>query len=549
MNAPPAGPWNKQLIAAVGLGVAALYLLGLGATDLWAPDEPRYAHVTDEIVTGGHGTAGLIVMHVDGEPYSEKPPLYFWLAAVASAPAGRVTEMSARLPSALAGLAAIALTAVLGRRLLGPGAALWGAVVLATVFDFAFLARRARLDVLLTLTAVTAFYALLRIDRREGSRRGNAALLHGAMGLGVLTKGPVALLPLLAAAVYLTWERRLRDWRRLAPPWAWLLSVGPALLWLVSAAALAPGTSFDETLWRNTIGRFFQGVSKAEPWYFFFYQLPVNFLPWTLLWPLALVETRRALRAAADDPMEARGWRLLVSWAATWFIFFTLSTGKRGLYLLPSFPALALLCGAALERWLTRRSALPQSAERAFAGLLALLAAGGTAILALAGRPLPPEPSVALPGAFGALLVAVAFASWALARRLRAPTARVALAIGLVGAVELAVFTLLHPAFDPSKSARPIADSAGALLGDREHIGLYRHQAMIGGLAFYSGRQIEKLRTTADVERFVSEGGRVIAAKANMRREIEEGGDFEIVSEHRAGKRRYLVLRALDRGI
>ncbi|MDP7572975.1 MAG: glycosyltransferase family 39 protein, partial [Myxococcota bacterium] len=161
MNAPPAGTWNKQLIAAVGLGVAALYLLGLGATDLWAPDEPRYAHVTDEIVTGGHGTAGLIVMHVDGEPYSEKPPLYFWLAAVASAPAGRVTEMSARLPSALAGLAAIALTAVLGRRLLGPGAALWGAVVLATVFDFAFLARRARLDVLLTLTAVTAFYALL----------------------------------------------------------------------------------------------------------------------------------------------------------------------------------------------------------------------------------------------------------------------------------------------------------------------------------------------------------------------------------------------------
>ena len=102
MNAPPAGTWNKQLIAAVGLGVAALYLLGLGATDLWAPDEPRYAHVTDEIVTGGHGTAGLIVMHVDGEPYSEKPPLYFWLAAVASAPAGRVTEMSARLPSALA---------------------------------------------------------------------------------------------------------------------------------------------------------------------------------------------------------------------------------------------------------------------------------------------------------------------------------------------------------------------------------------------------------------------------------------------------------------
>ena len=86
MNASPAGPWNRNLVAAVGLGVAALYLLDLGATDLWAPDEPRYAQVADEIVTGGHGAAGLIVMHVDGEPYSEKPPLYFWLAALASAP-------------------------------------------------------------------------------------------------------------------------------------------------------------------------------------------------------------------------------------------------------------------------------------------------------------------------------------------------------------------------------------------------------------------------------------------------------------------------------
>ena len=206
MHASPSEPVNRTVVVAASIGVAALYLSGLGATDLWAPDEPRYAHVADEIVAGGHGATGLIVMHVGGEPYSEKPPLYFWLAALASAPAGQVTEVSARLPSALAGLAAIALTAVLGRRVLGPAGALWGAVLLATVFDFAFLARRARLDVLLTLTTVAAFYAVWRIDRGEGARRGNVALLHGAMGLGVLTKGPVALLPLLAAAVYLAWE-------------------------------------------------------------------------------------------------------------------------------------------------------------------------------------------------------------------------------------------------------------------------------------------------------------------------------------------------------
>ena len=106
MHASPSEPVNRTVVVAASIGVAALYLSGLGATDLWAPDEPRYAHVADEIVAGGHGATGLIVMHVGGEPYSEKPPLYFWLAALASAPAGQVTEVSARLPSALAASAA-----------------------------------------------------------------------------------------------------------------------------------------------------------------------------------------------------------------------------------------------------------------------------------------------------------------------------------------------------------------------------------------------------------------------------------------------------------
>ncbi|MGI9590320.1 MAG: ArnT family glycosyltransferase, partial [Myxococcota bacterium] len=140
-NAPPR-TWGIALLA----GALALFLLGLGRTDLWAPDEPRYAHVAAELFAMERGAQDLVLLRVNGEPYDQKPPLYFWLAALASVPGGRVSEWSARLPSALAGLATLALTFALGRRLFDARVAAWGTAFLATVFDFAFLARRARLD-------------------------------------------------------------------------------------------------------------------------------------------------------------------------------------------------------------------------------------------------------------------------------------------------------------------------------------------------------------------------------------------------------------------
>ena len=79
-------------VTLVLLAAALLYLPGLGATDLWAPDEPRYAQVAEELRTGaGH----RVLLHLNGEPYTQKPPLYFWLAALAGAAADRVSAQAA----------------------------------------------------------------------------------------------------------------------------------------------------------------------------------------------------------------------------------------------------------------------------------------------------------------------------------------------------------------------------------------------------------------------------------------------------------------------
>jgi hypothetical protein len=118
------------------LGAALLLLTGLGRTGLWAPDEPRYAHIAEEVRSLRHGAQGLVVLHLNGEVYTQKPPAYFWMAAAAGAPLGRVTEAAARLPSALAGVALVLLTFAFGQRLLSTRAGLLGAVLLLTTFDF-----------------------------------------------------------------------------------------------------------------------------------------------------------------------------------------------------------------------------------------------------------------------------------------------------------------------------------------------------------------------------------------------------------------------------
>ena len=118
---PPAANVDRRLAGAVLAAAAALLLTDLSATDLWAPDEPRYAAVAEELRSFRHGAAGLALLHLNGEAYTQKPPLYFWTAALAGVPGGRVTEVAARLPSALCGLATVwllfAIPALLRSRL------------------------------------------------------------------------------------------------------------------------------------------------------------------------------------------------------------------------------------------------------------------------------------------------------------------------------------------------------------------------------------------------------------------------------------------------
>jgi hypothetical protein len=419
-----------------------------------------------------------------------------------------------------------------------------------------------QLDPLLALLETLALAAFWRVDRGIGRRAANVAAFHLALGLAVLTKGPVGfLVPALIVVAYLAWEGRLRALTRAFPWWGFALSVAPGVAWIAAASALAPPGFADAALRENLLGRFFEGTAHVQRVTYYLVQLPLDFLPWTLLFPVAALGAWRTLRDPATTPEAQRAWRFLVAWVAASVVFFSFSAGKRGLYLLPAFPAVALLCAGGLERWLAARARAPKrlalfaftvGALFALVGALALQLGSGAPLPALfdndwLGRWLRPSDlgDIDLAGLrsfgltlFGAI-VAAAVAWVALARSRSSALRFVFVPIGLAYAALFAAFAQLFPAIDGMRSVRPIALAASAHTPAGESIGLYDEHNLVGGLAYYAEDPVRELATPADVEAFFRDGGRIVVARE---RKLAGKPLGQVVERFRSGERQVVLI-------
>ncbi len=330
---------TKILLGVLALA-ALVFSLNAGGYDLWPPDEPRYAEVAREM-----GETGYLVPRINGEVYTEKPPLLFWSMAAFGALLGDTNEWAARLPSIFSGIYVVGILFLLARRMFNAEVAFWAAIVLITCFRFWYQARRGQIDVLLTASMITALYAFWRWDDERKSAW--LALAYTAIGAGMLAKGPPALVFPLLFLFGFYWKnpepRKQTHWVLGA-----LFAIALTLLWYIPAriygadtAAEAVQSGMGENLFRNTLGRFLLGVSKAQPPWYYLETLPVDMLPWTLIAPPVLYwawKNRKASKAM---------WAIH-SWLVPALIFFSISIGKRELYLLPLLPVLAMLFGAAI---------------------------------------------------------------------------------------------------------------------------------------------------------------------------------------------------------
>ena len=313
------------------LGVAVVALgWNLGGHRLLDPDEGRNAEVAREMMVSND----YLVPHLDGLPYMDKPIVYFAAAALAMEVLGP-TETAARLPAYLATLLTVVLLIRFARRRwgadAGPDVGLIAGIAFATMLLVLAYARTTIFDSTLaccTTAAILAFH-----DDRP-------VLAWAALGVGVLTKGPVALGIALFAMVPFFWLTG-RPLRRLVPLAGLAAFFAVALPWFLAVSFQLPEfphyVFVRETFERVTTTRF----HRTAPFWYYFPILPLAAFPWIVPATARLGRWRDAWRARRTDP-SAGDAVFLACWVLGPLAFFTLNQSKLPQYVLPLMPAFAL---------------------------------------------------------------------------------------------------------------------------------------------------------------------------------------------------------------
>jgi hypothetical protein len=305
---------------------------------LFEPDEGRYAEIPREMLVRGE----WIVPYLQGQPYLDKPPLLYWLVIGSYRLLG-VHDWSARLVPALAVHAGILLTYLLGRRSLGERAAFWGALALSLAPGFITMGRLLILDGLLTLWVMLSLLAAFEAVRNDRLRWGWWLLAACACGLGILTKGPVAVVLLVGPLLLHRWLAGASchlGWR------AWLMFAAVVLAvslpWYVAVCVRLPEFAF-YFLWKHNVQRFVVPFDHQEPVWYYAPIMLIGLLPTSLLGVSLVRWLVSGKPAVAERRCPELGFLVL---AGSWCVlFFSLSGSKLPTYVMPAFPPLALAFG------------------------------------------------------------------------------------------------------------------------------------------------------------------------------------------------------------
>ncbi|MAM58930.1 MAG: hypothetical protein CMN25_16565 [Salinicola sp.] len=337
-NAPSQAHYRRAWLLLMLFAVILLGI-GIGLRDPWPADEPRFALNALEMLRTGQ----FWFPHRGGELYPDKPPVFMWASALSIALTGSV-RLGFLIPTTLAALGCLVLVVDLSRRLYGRRLAIMSGLTLLAALQFVLQAKTAQIDMMLTFFTTLGTYGLLRHALLGPSKRW-WLIGWGAMGLGIITKG-VGILPLA-----------------LLPAWLWLahrgsvtrigvkdLLQGLTVLMLCIAAWGVPmiimatisgdpalAAYRDNILFKQTGQRYAESWAHLAPWYYYLLEvLPWAWMPLVLAFPWAIPAWwRRLRRGDAKIILPLTAVVLIV-------IFFSLSPGKRGVYMLPTLPLLVM---------------------------------------------------------------------------------------------------------------------------------------------------------------------------------------------------------------
>lgn len=420
--------------------LAALAAAALVARPLTPVDETRYVSAAWEMWLRGD----FLVPYKNGAPYDHKPPFMFWMFHAGWALFG-VNDWWPRLVLPLFSAGGLLLTVALGRRLWPqqPGLGGEAALVLMGTLLWILFSTAVMFDVMLAFWVLVGVHGIL--SAAEGRRRG-FALLAVAIGLGVLTKGPVILLNLLPLAVLAPWWNPGLKWARWFGGVALAVLGGAAiaLAWAIPAGEAGGEAYRNAIFWGQTADRMVESFAHRRPFWWYVPLLPLLLFPW-FVWPSLWRALARHVRNGLD-----RGTRVCLAWMLPVFVAFSFISGKQPHYLVPLFPAFALLAVRVLRDRPATGIALPAALAAALGLALVGVAAGVFGDLH--------EDLVALPPLWpGLALLGVALgAGWAVRRGAPATLGLALLGAALVAALLGTVMHALGPRYDIKPMAAAI---------------------------------------------------------------------------------------------
>jgi 4-amino-4-deoxy-L-arabinose transferase-like glycosyltransferase len=368
---------RRRALFLLALLVFALAWFGtLEYRRLVRPDEGRYAEIPREMVVSGD----WLTPRLNGIKYFEKPALQYWATAIAYEAFG-VHQWTSRLWTALTGFLGVLLAYFAGRRLFGPTAGLLAGITLASSVLYLLMSHVDTLDIGFTFFSEAALLGFLLAQ--NGNRRW-MWLAWIALALAVLSKGIVILVMTGGTLVlYSLLTRDYSPWRKLELTRGLPLFLLVAAPWFIAVSVANP--EFPHFFFvHEHFERFLTKVHRRYgPWWYFIPILALGLLPWTTL---ALQSLWPAWRQKVEGVFQPR--RFLLLWCVLVFVFFSISDSKLPPYILPIFPALALLLGDYLTR-MRGKALAAHLAGTAAVALAATAAAPLTTRLADNITPLP----------------------------------------------------------------------------------------------------------------------------------------------------------------
>lgn len=527
----------------------ATFFTFLGGHTLWDIDEPNNAVCAREMLLGGNWWVPMF----NGDYRFDKPILIYWLMMPLDALFG-FNEWTARLPSAMAISALVVVIWAMTRRLMDAvylsdyreQAGLMAAGVLATSLHIVVIARAAVPDPLLMLALGTALPALLiayleQSDRMQSSIRrmpGMLLLAYIAIGFGTLAKGPIAgLMPLLIVAAFLTLMREWRHWHLFHPFKGAAIALAVALPWYITVGMLTDGVWLEGFLLHHNIDRFTDTMQSHHGFPgLYLITVFIGWFPWSGLLAAALWFGAWRIELLREQPLRL----FMLCWIGVYILFFTVSRTQLPNYVLPLFPAAAILMAYG---WYRADAELRERFTQwlAWTALLLSIAivAGGWIALE---KQWPGEGFYILSMAPMALL-----SGWWLLRSKRpgAPDLRMVLAIGMVVSIPLLGGWSIK-GIDHHKIAAQLADKATAAGFGEQSLATFGY--FQPSLLFYHGGRLPQLKSVNEVGQWLVAGKAVVISQEAMSLLPKDIIPYLIVHERVFGlySRRWLLLVSLQ---